>query len=197
MINADSQLHTNKNLKPVIWGLSIVIPLLVAVLIYLPQKLTLGTWVYGLPMLNAILNSATTVLLICGLVFIKQKKIKLHRAMMSISFVLGSVFLLSYVLYHASADSTIFGDINGNGVLDDAENSADFQSLRLFYVILLLSHIALAAIVVPFVLFAMYFALSGKIDKHKKVVKFTYPIWLYVSITGVIIYLMISPYYPH
>ena len=175
--------------------LSIVIPVAVAILLFSPTKLQLeGGWVNFLPHMNGMINTATSLALIAGLVFIKQKKIKYHKSAMLIAFTLGAIFLISYVIYHASADSTVFGDINGNGVLDEAEAS-QIGNTRLIYLSILITHIILAAVVVPFVLLALYFALSHKIDKHKKIVRYAYPIWLYVSVTGVIVYLMISPYY--
>ena len=188
-------MKTKRSYTTLIWALSIIIPVAVAILLFLPEKLTLGSWVYFLPDLNAIFNSATAVVLILGLIFIKKKNIELHKLMMTIAFVIGSLFLVSYVLYHSSADSTVYGDLNGNGILDDIEKTEELEFWRPIYVSILLSHIALAAIVVPFVLFAIYFAITNKIERHKKIVKFTFPIWLYVSISGVLVYLMISPYY--
>lgn len=186
----------NENRSMTIIGvLSVVIPLAVAVLLFSPTKLEVeGGWIDFLPHLNGIINTATSLALIAGLVFIKQKKIKYHRSAMLVAFVLGAIFLVSYVIYHASADSTIFGDINGNGTLDEFE-AKELGNTRTIYLLILISHIILAAVVVPFVLLAIYFALSNKISKHKKIVRYTFPIWLYVSITGVIVYLMISPYY--
>jgi putative membrane protein len=179
----------------VIGILSVVIPLAVALLLFSPTKLEVeGGWVDFLPHLNGIINSATSVALVAGLLFIKQKKIKYHKTAMLIAFILGALFLVSYVIYHSSADSTVFGDINGNGVLEETEAST-IGNLRVIYLIILISHIILAAVVVPFVLLALYFALSNKIDKHRKIVRFAYPIWLYVSVTGVVVYLMISQYY--
>lgn len=175
--------------------LSVVIPLAVAVLLFSPSKLQLeGGWVDLLPHLNGMINTATSIALIAGLVFIKQKKIQYHRSAMLVAFVLGAIFLVSYVIYHSSAESTVYGDLNGNGALEATEASALGFS-RTIYLVILISHIILAAVVVPFVLLALYFALSDKIVKHRKIVKFAYPIWLYVSVTGVIVYLMISPYY--
>lgn len=175
--------------------LSVVIPLAVAVLLFSPSKLQVeGGWVDFLPHLNGVINTATSLALIAGLIFIKQKKIQYHRSAMLVAFVLGALFLVSYVIYHASAESTVFGDLDGNGILDEAE-AAELGSSRTVYLIILISHIILAAVVVPFVLLSLYFALSDKIAKHKKIVKFAYPIWLYVSVTGVIVYAMISPYY--
>lgn len=179
----------------VIGILSVVIPLAVALLLFSPTKLEVeGGWVDFLPHLNGIINSATSVALVAGLLFIKQKKIKYHKTAMLIAFILGALFLVSYVIYHSSAESTVFGDINGNGVLEETEAST-IGNLRVIYLIILISHIILAAVVVPFVLLALYFALSNKIDKHRKIVRFAYPIWLYVSVTGVVVYLMISQYY--
>jgi putative membrane protein len=161
--------------------ISVLIPVVVALLLFMPTRLNLGAdFVYFLPHLNGVINTATSIALLAGYFFIGKKNIALHRASMSTAFILGSIFLVSYVVYHASAESTIFG---GEGII------------RGVYYFLLITHIILAAVVVPFVLFAFYFALSGKIDKHKKIVKYTFPIWLYVSVTGVIVYLMISPYY--
>ncbi|WP_226390551.1 DUF420 domain-containing protein [Penaeicola halotolerans] len=173
--------QVDKKYSRLIAIVSVLIPIVVAVLLFVPAKLSLSAeWVYLLPKINAVINSLTSVLLILGFIFIKKKMINQHRAVMSSAFVLGALFLVSYVVYHASAPSTSFG---GEG------------AIRTIYYVVLLSHILLAAIVVPFVLFAFYFALTQKIEKHKKIVKWTFPIWLYVSVTGVIVYLMISPYY--
>lgn len=175
--------------------LSVVVPLLVAIILFSPTKFAVESdWVYFLPHLNAILNTATTVALIAGLVFIKNQKINYHKTAMLVAFALGSLFLVSYVIYHSSADSTVFGDLNKNGVLDPEEATA-IGGMRTVYLIILISHIILAAIVVPFVLLGLYYALTKKFARHRKVVRWGYPIWLYVSITGVVVYWMISPYY--
>jgi putative membrane protein len=119
-------------------------------------------------------------LLIAGLVFIRKKNIAAHRKAMTAAFAFGSLFLVSYVLYHLSNDSTAFRGAGG---------------IRYVYYFLLISHIVLSVVVVWFVLRAIYFAYSGQIELHKKTVKWAYPIWLYVSVTGVVVYLLISPYY--
>ena len=111
---------------------------------------------------------------------IKQKKIEYHRTFMMSAFILSSIFLVSYVIYHNQVESTKFG---GEGVI------------KYLYYVILLTHIVLAAIVVPFVLLAIYYAWTKQIEQHKKIVKWTWPIWTYVAISGVIVYLMISPYY--
>ncbi|MCC5920504.1 MAG: DUF420 domain-containing protein [Cyclobacteriaceae bacterium] len=186
----------SSTLKNVIIVLSIAIPVVVAVLLFSPSKITnAGSWIYFLPHFNAIINSLTSVMLIAGAyVIIKNKDIELHRTFMSTSFILGALFLVSYVIYHAGAESTKFGDLDGDGIVSSDE-LAQVGIWRSIYLGILLFHILLAVVVVPFVLFAFYYALSNQIEKHRKVVKFTYPIWLVVSVTGVIVYFMISPYY--
>lgn len=160
--------------------LSIVIPLAVAVMLGIRLKVDLGNWTNFLPHLNALINSLTSVLLLLGLYFIKQKNVAAHRITMLSAFALGAVFLVTYILYHITHESTSFG---GQGWV------------RPIYYFLLISHIVLSIVVVWFVLRAVYFALSGQIVRHKATVKWAYPTWLYVSISGVIVYFMIAPYY--
>ncbi len=160
--------------------LSIVIPLVVAVLLGIRSKPDLGSWTKVLPHLNALINSATSVLLLIGYYLIRKGNREGHRKVMTLAFVLGGLFLVFYVLYHLTNPSTSFG---GEGVM------------RLVYYFILISHIVLSLVVLPLVLRAFYFALTGDLTRHIRLVKFAYPIWLYVSVTGVLAYLMISPYY--
>jgi len=166
----------------VITILSLAIPIAVAVLLGIRQKVDLGSWTTYLPHLNGIINSITSVLLLVGFYFIRQKNIVAHKRTMLAAFTFGSLFLVSYVLYHLTNESTPFG---GQGWI------------RPVYYFLLVSHIVLSVVVVWFVLRAVYFALSGQITRHKQTVKYAFPIWLYVSVTGVIVYLLIKPYYIH
>ena len=160
--------------------LAVAIPAVVAVLLGIRQKVDLGSWTKVLPHLNAVINSLTAILLVIGFLFIQNKNVAAHRRTMTAAFVLGSLFLVSYVLYHLSNESTAFG---GEGLI------------RPIYYFLLISHIVLSVVVVWFVLRAVYFAYSNQIAEHKKAVRWAFPIWLYVSITGVVVYLLISPYY--
>lgn len=160
--------------------LSIAIPVAVALLIGIRTKIDLGAWTKTLPHVIGLLNTTTSITLILGLMAVRNKNIARHRQMMGLSFIQGALFLVLYILYHISNQSTPFG---GEGIL------------RPIYYFLLVSHIVLSIGVVWFVLRAVYFALSGQIVEHKRIVKWTFPLWLYVSITGVIVYLMISPYY--
>lgn len=164
--------------KSLIVFISIVLPVAVAVLYVLPKTET--TLFSFLPLLNAIINGTTFLILIAALVAIKNKNIVLHKRLMWTALVLSVVFLLSYVLYHATTPSTSFG---GEG------------TIKYIYFFILLTHILLSAVVVPLVLLTLVRALSEKFDQHRKIAKITLPIWLYVTLTGVLVYLMISPYY--
>lgn len=164
--------------KSLIVFISIILPVAVAVLYVLPKTET--TLFSFLPLLNAIINGTTFLILIAALVAIKNKNIVLHKRLMWTALVLSVVFLLSYVLYHATTPSTLFG---GEG------------SIKYVYFFILLTHILLSAIVVPLVLLTLVRALAEKFDQHRKIAKITLPIWLYVTLTGVLVFLMISPYY--
>jgi putative membrane protein len=167
--------------KVLIWVLSIAIPLVVAVLMIMPKQNNFSVFDPRiLPHVNAVLNSLTTLCLLAGLFFIRNKQIEWHRMAMMSAFTLSSLFLVSYVIYHTFVPSTPFG---GEGWI------------RTFYFFVLISHILLAVVVVPLVLVALYYAFTKQFEKHKKVVKYTYPVWLYVAITGVAVYVLISPYY--
>ncbi|MBL7871459.1 MAG: DUF420 domain-containing protein [Cyclobacteriaceae bacterium] len=163
--------------RKLIITLSIILPLAVAVLFRVKIP---GYDFSFLPPIYATINGLTAVLLISAVVAIKNKKRKLHELLMKTCIGLSAAFLVMYVIYHMTSDSTRYG---GEG------------ALRLVYLFILISHIMLSVIVVPFVLFTFSRALSSNFERHKALAKFTFPIWLYVAITGVIVYLMISPYY--
>lgn len=138
-----------------------------------------ASWVQELPSLNAFLNSISTLLILSGYVAIRKKKYKVHMRFMLTAFITSSLFLVSYLIYHHYAGDTPFP---GQGFI------------RPIYFTILISHIILSAFVVPLVLTSYYFAFSGKFKTHRKVSKWTFPIWLYVSITGVVIYFMLNAY---
>jgi len=137
--------------------------------------------VYMLPSLNAIINGTCTMLLLISLYMIKRKKIQTHKKINIITFLLSSLFLVSYIAYHYLAGDTTY------------PTSSPTKGL---YYFILTSHIILAAVVLPLILLSFHRGLQMQVEKHKKLVRWSYPIWLYVTITGVIVYLMISPYYP-
>ena len=129
---------------------------------------------------NAIINSTVSVLLVAGLVAVRKRKYQLHKKLMLSAMILSVLFLVSYICHHLFAGDTKFG---GEG------------AIRYFYYFILITHIILAAIILPFILFTTYRAMIAEWPQHRKLAKITWPIWLYVSVTGVLVYLMISPYY--
>lgn len=161
-------------------ALSAVVFAAVAVLGQLPRSETMPAWVKILPRLNAFLNATCTVLLVVSWRAIRIGRRDLHRNLNVITFALSSLFLVSYVVFHAFGVETRF----------PAEHP-----LRPLYLAILLSHILLAAVVLPMVLVSFYWALSGQFVRHRALARFTMPVWLYVTATGVVVYLMISPYY--
>ncbi len=176
MINAQTAERPND--KSIFWInlLSVVVPIVVAVLLGLPAKLDFGAWTKSLSHVIGAINSLTTVLLVAGLILIRQNKINLHRAAMTAAFSLGAVFLVCYVTYHLTNPANRY---NGEGFS------------RYVYFFFLITHVLLSLIVLPLVLRAMFFAVTNRFDRHKRIVRYAYPIWLYVSASGVIVYLML------
>lgn len=175
---------------------SILIPTAVAILFTVKLK-DFGIEVEPLsflPPIYASINGLTALLLIMGVMAIKNGNKKVHERFMTTAIACSVVFLVMYVAYHMTADSTVYGDVDGNKILDVAEK-ATVGSIRYVYLFILLSHIALSIAIIPLVLITFVRALAERFDKHKKIAKITFPLWLYVAVTGVIVYLMISPYY--
>lgn len=176
--------RNDKQAKIIIWTASIAVFLLVAITSKYKLELDLGFNVHLFALVNAIINSTVTVLLVLGLITAKQKNFTLHKNIMLLAILLSSLFLLSYVGHHLLAGETKYGGVH------DGRYYA--------YIFILATHIPLATIILPFALFTAYRALSGDYEKHKKLTRYTWPLWLYVSITGVLVYYFISPYYlPH
>lgn len=159
-------------------ALSIIIPMAVAALFSIPP--VAGYDFSFLPPIYATLNGITALLLITSFWAIKNKRRPLHEALNKTCIGLSSAFLLMYVAYHLTTEATPYG---GQGVM------------RTVYFLVLISHIGLSVVVIPFVLFTFSRALAGNFERHKRIAKFTLPLWLYVAVTGVVVYLMISPYY--
>lgn len=157
-------------------------------------EVNLGFDVHFFALINAMINSWVAVLLILALIAVKRKKYQVHKKLMLVAMVLSILFLISYVCHHLLAGDTRFGDIDHDGLLSEAEKVAA-GSKRIFYYIILGTHIPLAGIILPFILISAYRALIGEYPEHKKLARITWPVWLYVAITGVVIYAMISPYY--
>jgi putative membrane protein len=145
-------------------------------------------------LINAVINSAVAILLIAGLIAVKQKNYTVHKSIMLTAMVLSLLFLVTYIAHHLLAGEAKFGDANFDGLVDDAEKAL-LGNTRPFYLILLGTHIVLAATSLPFILWTAYRALTSDFAAHKNLAKKVWPIWFYVAVTGPIVYLMIKQYY--
>ena len=172
--NADLE----KKLNKIAWVVTAAVLLLVVMM----RKIKIETSIdlTFLPAVYSTLNAVTAVILMAGLYFIKQKKVELHRKAMSLSVLTSLLFLLGYVLYHITTPETKYG---GEG------------SIRYVYFILLITHVVLAAVIFPFILFTFIRAYTGFFDRHRQMARWVYWVWLYVALTGPVLYFMISPYY--
>lgn len=177
-MNNSQEILDEKKYNKLIVVLSVLIPVAVGVLfgIKIPNVEPLSF----LPPIYATINGFTAVLLVIAFIAIKTKKIKLHENVMKTAIGCSVAFLVMYVAYHMTSDSTKFG---GEGVI------------KYIYYFVLITHILLSIIIIPFVLITYVRAITNNIEKHKKIAKITFPLWLYVAISGVIVYIMISPYY--
>ena len=181
-VKTNSELTSARDRKflTLIAVLSVAIPIVVAILFFMPKSDEASVDVSFLPAFHAILNSLTAVALIIGFIAVKANKIKLHRGAMLAAFGLSSIFLVSYVTYHFLGERTVYG---GEG------------TLKYIYYFILLTHIILAIAIVPLVLLSVYFGITNQLERHRRISKWTFPIWLYVAVTGVLVYVLISPYY--
>ena len=184
----------DKKARVIIFSFSLVIFILISALGKYKLNVNLGFDEHIFAKANAVINSIVAVLLLAGLYFAKTGRYTTHRNIMLTAMALSVLFLLSYVLHHLFAGEARFGDVNHDGVVNEAEK-ATVGSIRYFYYILLSTHILLAGIVLPFILFTAYRALINENAAHRKLAKITWPVWLYVAVTGPVVYLMISPYY--
>jgi putative membrane protein len=195
MNNTENQTLEQRFKFPIIL-VSIIIPVVVAVLFSVKLK-DLGIEVEPLsflPPIYASINGLTALLLVMGVMAIRNGNQKIHERLMTMAILCSVIFLVMYVAYHMTADSTVYGDIDGNKILDATEK-ANAGSMRLVYLFILLTHILLSVAIIPLVLITYVRALATRFDKHRKIAKITFPLWLYVAVTGVVVYLMISPYY--
>ena len=184
----------DKKARTVIFIFSAVVFSAIIVLSRVKLNVNLGFDVHLFAKANAIINSFVAILLVIALIAVKIKNYTLHKNLMLSAMLLSVLFLVSYICHHLLAGETRFGDLNHDGIISDIEKTA-VGSSRMIYYILLGTHIPLAGIILPFILFSAYRALTGEFAKHKKLVRITWPIWFYVAVTGVVVYWMISPYY--
>lgn len=171
----------DKIMVPAILVISVIVPVLVLILMYLPERYDLlGGRFDNFPLFHAILNFFTALLLVSGYFAMRIKELVWHRNLMISAFFVSSVFLISYVISKISNEPVPYG---GEGML------------RYIYFFILITHILLSAVIVPLVLFTMYRGLTGEVEKHRKIARYTYPIWVYVAVTGVLVYLFMAPFY--
>jgi putative membrane protein len=181
-----------KRLNVIAWIVTVAVLFLVGLMRQV--KIPVGVDLSFLPPFHATLNGLTALVLIVALYYIKQKKVEQHRKAIYVALGLSALFLLSYVAYHFTTPETLYGDLNGDKMLNEEEVLAA-GSWRTIYLVLLLSHIALAAVIFPFILFTFIRAYTGQFDRHRKMARWVFPVWLYVAITGPVVYLMLLPYY--
>lgn len=184
-----------KGLKILIWVVSAVVLLLVGVMRQYKLPVPEGWDVNFLPAVNAMLNGLTAVALLFSLYFIKTKNVVAHRNANAVALGLSVLFLLCYVVYHFTTPEVKYGDVDHDGILSAAETAA-VAGIRPVYLVVLLTHITLAGILLPFILLTTLRALVGKYTLHRKMARYVWPLWLYVAITGPVVYLMLRSYYP-
>jgi putative membrane protein len=184
----------DRKAKILIFSFSIIVFILVTVLERVTLDVDLGFNVHIFAAINAIINSIVAVLLIAGLVTARSGRYTTHKYIMLTAIILSVIFLLTYVTHHLFAGSTYYGDLNKDGIVS-MEEKAEAGALRYFYFVLLGTHILLAGISLPFILFTAYRALIDEYDRHRKIARITWPMWFYVAVSGPLVYLMISQYH--
>jgi putative membrane protein len=186
-----------KNDKKAYWLIGIFSVVVFSVVVLLGKfqlEVDLGFDVHIFAAANAFINATIAVLLVAALWAVKNTQYALHKKLMLAALVLSVLFLVSYIAHHLLAGEAKFGDSNHDGLVDEQELLA-VGNTRLIYFIILITHIFLAAIILPFILFTAYRALTAEYSMHKKLAKITWPLWLYVAVTGPVVYWMIHPYY--
>jgi putative membrane protein len=184
----------DRKARLLIFSVSVIVFVAVVVLSKVELKTDLSFNVHVFALANAIINSAVAALLLGGLVAVRQGRYRLHRNIMLAAIILSVLFLLSYIAHHLLAGETKFGDADHDGIIGEGEKTAT-GSMRYVYYFLLLTHIPLAALILPLILFTAYRGLTGEYIRHKKLSRITWPLWLYVAVSGVLVYLLIHPYY--
>lgn len=186
-----------KNDKQAAWLIGVFSVVVFAVVVSLGRiklNVNVGFNVHVFAVANAVINSVIAILLIAALVAVKQNNYLLHKRLMMTALILSILFLVSYIAHHLLAGEAKFGDIDHDGLVVEEEKIA-VGKLRYLYYFILVTHIFLAAVILPFILFTAYRALTAEFTIHKKLAKITWPLWLYVAITGPVVYWLIHPYY--
>lgn len=185
----------SKKLGIVAWILTAAVLGLVGLMRQVKIPLPDGVSLSFLPPFHAAVNATAAVVLIVALIAVVSGRIGLHRKMIMTAMALSVLFLLSYVAYHFTSNEVKFGDVNLDGIVDEAER-ATVGGTRIVYLLLLISHIVLAAVSLPFILFTFIAGWTNRFSAHRKLARWVFPLWLYVALTGPICYWMLRPYYP-
>lgn len=191
-MSATPNLLLEKKLNTAAWVISVAVLLLVGVMRRV--KIDLGIDFGFLPPVHAALNALSALILLAALYFIKNRQIENHRRAIYAALACSALFLVCYVLYHFTTPEVKYGDLDHDGLLSQAEMAAA-GGMRTVYLIILATHIVLAGLILPFILFTFNRAFTAQYERHKKMARWVYPLWLYVAVTGPICYWMLKPYY--
>lgn len=184
-----------KRLQVWAWVVTAAVLFLVGLMRQVKIPLPEGVDLSFLPPFHATMNAGTAAVLVVALFFIKKGRVRQHRQAIYVAMLLSLLFLLSYVAYHFTTPETLYGDANHDGIVS-VEEKAAIGGMRTAYLVLLLSHITLAGASLPFILFTFIRGFTFQVDRHKRMARWVFPVWLYVAITGPICYFMLMPYYP-
>jgi putative membrane protein len=191
-MSAQPDVQLEKRMNTIAYIVSAAVLLLVGLMRQF--KINLGVDFSFLPPVHATLNAMSAVILVAALYFIRNKQVELHRKAIYGALLCSALFLVSYVLYHFTTPEVKFGDLNHDGTISPEELLAA-GSTRTIYLLILFTHITLAAVILPFVLLTFNRAYTAQFERHKKMARWVYWVWLYVAVTGPICYLMLKPYY--
>jgi len=183
-----------RKLKIGVWIVTAVVLLLVGLMRQVKIGLPEGMSFHFLPPLHALLNTCAAIALILSVLSIRKGKVDLHQRWIYVAMGCSLVFLLSYVTYHFTTPETIYGDVDGNRELSEGER-AEAGPMRMVYLVILLSHIALAALSLPFILLSFVYGYTNQFSRHRALAARVFPVWLYVAVTGPVVYLLLRPYY--
>ena len=186
--------RNDRKARMLTWAVSIVVFMAVVLLSKVKLDIDLGFNPHIFATINAIINSIVSLLLVAGLIAVRSQRYLFHKKLMLAAIVLSLIFLLSYICHHLLSGDTKYGDVDHDGILSAGEQSLA-GTMRYVYYFVLATHIPLAGIILPFILFTAYRALTADYGRHKKLARITWPVWLYVAVSGVVVYVMIRPYY--
>ena len=193
-LQRDVNMALSKKLTVLVWIVTVTVLFLVGLMRQVKIPLPEGMSFHFLPPIHAFLNCIAAFSLIMAIISIKKGNVKIHQRWIYSAMSCSLLFLLSYVAYHFTSSETLFGDLNKDGIVSPEEiENAGF--MRIIYLIILITHIFLAAVSLPFILLTFVYGLTNQFNKHRKLARRIFPIWLYVAVTGPVVYFLLMPYY--